>query len=252
MADSSLDDFFAKKDKSKKSKKKFTTSDQIARELEETGKKYVEVAVKAEKEKPPITPSIPFSSAQDLEEEDAEWRDFEVEKEKDYSGLKIQNMQIADSREDDYEREKITDNEDGEPQRIRDYTSGPWNKAMATSTNQPQEPQAPSPPPVEVETKDEPKSNVYRPPHARNPQAAVKTKLSNKSAPEITSDFHFPSLSAAADNTKATKKGDKTLDSEKGFESVKRGVRTTEDFTNKGPKLDLGNKYTALTQSDMS
>jgi hypothetical protein len=39
MADSSLDDFFAKKDKSKKSKKKNLTTDEIAKKLEESGKK---------------------------------------------------------------------------------------------------------------------------------------------------------------------------------------------------------------------
>lgn len=52
MADSSLDDFFAKKDKSKKSKKKYTliSPDEMVKQLEETGKQN-EKQPKKEKEK---------------------------------------------------------------------------------------------------------------------------------------------------------------------------------------------------------
>jgi hypothetical protein len=41
MAD--LDDFFAKKDKKKSKGKKFTTVDQVAKKLEDTGKKPLDV-----------------------------------------------------------------------------------------------------------------------------------------------------------------------------------------------------------------
>lgn len=40
MAD--LDDFFAKKDKKKSKGKKFTTTDEVAKKLEETGKRVIE------------------------------------------------------------------------------------------------------------------------------------------------------------------------------------------------------------------
>ena len=38
MAETSLDDFFAKKDKSKKTKKKYSTPIDLAKKLEESGK----------------------------------------------------------------------------------------------------------------------------------------------------------------------------------------------------------------------
>lgn len=60
MADSSLDDFFAKKDKSKKSKK-FTTTDQIAKKLEEGGKKP-EKTIRKDKEKS-VNSSLSVGSA---------------------------------------------------------------------------------------------------------------------------------------------------------------------------------------------
>lgn len=59
MADSSLDDFFAKKDKSKKGKKKPTTNDDLVKQLEDPAKQ-VEVKPKKEKEKSanPVTTGV--------------------------------------------------------------------------------------------------------------------------------------------------------------------------------------------------
>lgn len=64
MADSTLDDFFAKKDKSKKgkAKTKYTTSDTIAKKLEDGGKKPDIVLKKDTKEKIPISVSNNQSS----------------------------------------------------------------------------------------------------------------------------------------------------------------------------------------------
>lgn len=44
MAD--LDDFFAKKDRKKAKGKKFTTTDEIAKKLEETGKRSEKIKIK--------------------------------------------------------------------------------------------------------------------------------------------------------------------------------------------------------------
>lgn len=52
MADADLDDFFAKKDRKKAKGKKFTTTEEIAKKLEETGKKI-------EKPKPKEKPANP-------------------------------------------------------------------------------------------------------------------------------------------------------------------------------------------------
>jgi hypothetical protein len=47
----SLDDFFAKRDK-KKSGKKFTTTDEIAKKIEESDKKAEKAEAKAKKDRP--------------------------------------------------------------------------------------------------------------------------------------------------------------------------------------------------------
>lgn len=270
MADSSLDDFFAKKDKSKKSRK-FTTSEQIARKLEEGGGKKpndnaTTTSVKKEKEKVVIVPTSTSTTTSTVspvfeQQADDEWRDFEEEKEKDYTGLKIQNLQLSEAKDDEYDRERNPDDEDGEYLRSREMMSGPWNKSGSNADEGVIE--RPETPPVvpiieDNEKKEEAKSSgVYRPPHARSgsastgSSAAAKAKLS-KLAPEISSELHFPSLSAAADTPKGSKKGEKVLESERGFEAVRRGYRSTEEVPCRGPKLDLGNKYNTLSSGDMS
>lgn len=273
MADTSLDDFFAKKDKSKKAKKKFTTSEQIAKKLEESGKKSTEMASKKEKDKP--IQQTPASTITQIAEQassinikgDDEWKDFEEEKEKDYSGLKIHNFQISEPKDDDFERDRNMEDEDGEPVKPRESHSGPWNKISAQASANVLSPSPPPPlevvSPVSVEDKKEDSrtpGGVYRPPHARGssgggsgPSSGPRSKAGMKTAPEISSELHFPSLSATADGAKGSKKGgDRTPDSERGFESVKRGSRTSEEVVCRGPKLDLGNKYNALSQGDMS
>ena len=60
MAD--LDDFFAKKDKKKSKGKKFMTTEEIAKKLEETGKK----SEKPKKEKPVQQPQVLGNEADEL------------------------------------------------------------------------------------------------------------------------------------------------------------------------------------------
>lgn len=60
MAD--LDDFFAKKDRKKSKGKKFTTTEEIAKKLEETGKK----SEKPKKDKPIIQSSINLQENDDV------------------------------------------------------------------------------------------------------------------------------------------------------------------------------------------
>lgn len=60
-----------------------------------------------------------------------EWREFEVEERKDYSGLKIGQLQIEDDNEDyDYENEKSGNRKyDNEVTGDNERTSGePWKK----------------------------------------------------------------------------------------------------------------------------
>jgi len=136
MAD--LDDFFAKKDKkkSRSAVKKFTTNDLL------NSKQTDDVAAIQALPKKPAEPKkreeTKESSAADSEapkphpksQESAveeEWGEFEQEKERDYSGLKIQKLQIQDDEddEDNYDEQEL--NEEGEL--VRREPVGPWNKA---------------------------------------------------------------------------------------------------------------------------
>ena len=83
MADTSLDDFFAKKDKKKKTGKKSKNSD-----LDDVKEK--------KKDKKKDQDKLNSGLSNNLKgKDDEEWNDFEEEKETDYTGLKIQNMQIG-------------------------------------------------------------------------------------------------------------------------------------------------------------
>ena len=133
MAD--LDDFFAKKDK-KKSKviKKFTTSELLSTKMQEdvaaipsSMKKIIE----SKREENLTSETVDIQKPVEPTEE--EWGEFEQEKERDYSGLKIQKLQIQDLDEDEgnYAHEQEL-NEEGEP--IKREPVGPWNKIGAQPT----------------------------------------------------------------------------------------------------------------------
>lgn len=130
---SDLDDFFAKKDKKKSKVKKFTASD-----LLNPSTKFQQAEDVAPPKKQPVKREEPVVEAQPGDETapvkpkpaevvEEEWGEFEQEKERDYSGLKIQKLQIQDSEEDDgdeYAEHEL--NEEGEP--IKRENAGPWNK----------------------------------------------------------------------------------------------------------------------------
>ncbi|XP_066484233.1 protein CDV3 homolog isoform X2 [Tiliqua scincoides] len=123
------------------------------------------------------------SSAKAAKEED-DWKEFEQE-EIDYSGLRVQSMQI--SEKDDEEGEKREDPRDNseEPGGGMDKSSGPWNRSAPTQT-----------PVAEIIENPEPvqSSGVYRPPGARE----TRTRKAPQGPPEIYSDTQFPSLQATA------------------------------------------------------
>ncbi|GFY10357.1 protein CDV3-like protein [Trichonephila clavipes] len=130
MADSTLDDFFAKKDKSKKgkSKSKFTTTETIAKKLEKEGKKPDILPRRDTKEKMSFSSnnqSIIIPSISN-EQEDDEWKNIE-EEEKDYSGLRIQALSISEKeKEEEQLKEQMLQEQNGESQRMSDGQSGPW------------------------------------------------------------------------------------------------------------------------------
>lgn len=218
----SLDDFFAKRDKKKKKEKgkgKESAAGPTSTALKKT-KKEKEKSTKNENQDAQI-------------EKDEEWKEFE-QKEVDYSGLRLQALQISDEKEEEeYEKEEV--GEDGEIILVSgDKVSGPWNKSGAP-------PPPPAAAPVEdVEVPEAKPAGVYRPPGAR----LTTTKRSHtQGPPEIFSDAQFPSLLATAKHVETRK--DREM--EKTFEVVKHRNRGREESSGASMQhLQLDNQYAIL------
>lgn len=265
MAD--LDDFFAKKDRKKSKGKKFATADEIAKKLEETGRR----AEKLKKEKlqtSQLQNSEVDEQGNAVQDED-EWREFEEEK-KDYSGLKIQNLTLAeyDSGEEGgscgegEDEGGMEENEAGElvPKK---KSQGPWRVVTTTAPAEeaPVEPveQPPSQPPQPPQTQ----SGSYVPPALRGqPKQPTFTnsRLRRKVAPDVKSEELFPTLSAAVTQEKeatanpwAKRKGgkDETSVVGGGFEEVRNSKSHTARYEPphlQARSLALGNKFGALNE----
>ncbi|XP_075903605.1 protein CDV3 homolog isoform X3 [Nelusetta ayraudi] len=221
----SLDDFFAKRDKKKKKEKgkgKESTTAPTSGMIKKT---------KREKDKSARNenPDAP------IEKEDEEWKEFE-QREVDYSGLRLQALQISDEREEEeYEKEEV--GEDGEIILVSgDKVSGPWNKSGAPP------PPAPSVALEEEELSPESKApGVYRPPGAR--LTTTTKRVTNQTPPEIYSDAQFPSLLATAKHVETRK--DREM--EKTFEVVKHRNRGREETGGASMQhLQLDNQYAIL------
>ncbi|XP_072019786.1 protein CDV3 homolog A-like [Amphiura filiformis] len=266
MSEKSLEEIIEKKDKSKKSKSKgktkFTTTDEIAKKLTEGEKKAAKKQDKKEKEK-----KIEKPSTDTLEDQPKtatvyqiagaeEWNEFEDPNEKDYSGLKVQSLQISAEPEEPVEEEEegeVEIDENGEPVKRKDGQSGPWNKSSGTAppTASPSEPVAPPPPEVKPEP---PKGNVtagkYVPPSRRAAAAmgsadsstpSRQSRQKGKHVPQIESNLEFPSLAASSD---IAKYGDKNAD--RNFQEVRKGGSATDNPSGQRPRLELENRYAAL------
>ncbi|XP_076632132.1 protein CDV3 homolog [Colletes latitarsis] len=242
MAD--LDDFFAKKDRKKAKGKKFTTTEEIAKKLEETGKR---LGKSKTKDKPLNQEG---EESQQIEEED-EWREFEEEK-KDYTGLKIGNLTLNESLDAESEDEKGTgdNSSDGESGEAGGKHSGPWKKPELPPP-QPQEVVAEvvaPPPPVTS-------GSSYKPPHLRgNPTVVANPRQRGKNiAPDIHSEEYFPTLNSKQQQIiEPIGPWGRRKRDEGSFEEVrnKGGSRSysVQDSQAQAPKLSLGNKYGALSQ----
>ncbi|KAG7524898.1 hypothetical protein JOB18_018733 [Solea senegalensis] len=216
----SLDDFFAKRDKKKK-KEKGKGKESAAAPASAAMKK-----LKKEKEK-----SVKNESQDAQIEKDEEWKEFE-QKEVDYSGLRLQALQISDEREEeDYEKEEV--GEDGEIIVVSgDKVSGPWNKSGAAPP--------PAAPAEEVEVPESKPAGVYRPPGAR---LTTSKRGPSQGPPEIFSDTQFPSLLATAKHVETRK--DREM--EKTFEVVKHKNRGREETGGASMQhLQLDNQFAIL------
>ncbi|XP_077480886.1 protein CDV3 homolog isoform X2 [Stigmatopora argus] len=244
-SEKSLDDFFAKRDKKKKKDKgKAKESSSSSMVLKKT-KKENEKSSKGDGSDPNMEKMAPKPAVKIVKvavspsgQEDEEWKEFE-QKEVDYSGLRLQSMQISDEKdEEEYEDAEQNEDEDGDAHVVAggDKVSGPWNK----STSVP----APPPPPVEeAEVPESKPSGVYRPPGARLPSSR---RGPTQGPPEIFNDAQFPSLMATGKHVETRR--DREM--EKPFEVVKHKGRGREDV-NAGPgaavpHLQLDNQYAVL------
>ncbi|XP_071942371.1 protein CDV3 homolog A-like [Antedon mediterranea] len=277
MTDKSVEDFFAKKDKSKRSKSKankskFTTSDQIAKTLSTgtTASSAADGEKKEKKEKkqnqvfPVVTDEtgddIVTKPANEIPQGDDEWKDFDDPSTKDYSGLRIQSLQIGTGNDADEQIQEGDEfDENGELVKS-DGTSGPWNKQQVTESSAAEVVEKPAPEPVAqpppAPEPEAPKSNKYVPPAKRAGATVTEQSMTpsndrlrrrkKMTAPEITSESDFPSLSASIDIAKY-----KTKESERDFETVTKGSSrgSAEDPSKKNNQIETQNKYSALQQN---
>ncbi|XP_011877198.1 PREDICTED: protein CDV3 homolog [Vollenhovia emeryi] len=266
MADH-LDDFFAKKDRKKAKGKKFTTTDEVAKKLEETGKRV-------EKPKPKEKPVNPEGEESQHTEDEDEWKEFEEEK-KDYSGLKIGHLTVNDTvhAQSDDERGNFEVNSDGEPCEGGKNT-GPWNKSADVPKEAPDAvPTQPAAPPAATAAATATATaataaattttaaaaaastgSSYKAPHLRNqPTFASPRPRGRNIAPDISSEEYFPTLNSKPQpqNNGSGPWGARRRRDEGAFEEVRNrgGSRyNVPDSQAQTPKLSLGNKYGALSQ----
>lgn len=249
MAD--LDSFFAKKDKKKVKGKKFTTTDEIARRLEETEKKLEQQQGNKAKALEPVkkleenSEDAPVVVEVIPKKEEEEWNDFKDESERDLTDLKISKLQI----EDEEDGGGGSADDDGEKGEHGDKKDGVWKTEQVAT---------PQPTFVAQSRLAEPEEknrlaqgSSYVPPHMRNMTASPLPKNTPRRcrvAPDINNEMAFPSLSDAQAANPMGAWGRKKGNNE-GFESVKHGSTRVvqEDFA--PPKLATANRFEALSDN---
>ncbi|KAM9386405.1 protein CDV3 homolog isoform 2-T2 [Phaethornis superciliosus] len=233
----SLDDFFAKRDK-KKRKEKSSRGAASSASNAASNATGAAAAAAAGGTRPSDgsgsgAAASNAGSAKTATKEEDDWKEFEQKEEIDYSGLRVQSMQI--SEKEDEESEKREEPEPGdnweETGGTVDRSSGPWNKS------------APAPAPI-IEPIEAPEpvqtGGVYRPPGARE---GGRPRRAQQGPPEIYSDTQFPSLQSTAKLVDSRK--DKEM--EKSFEVVKHKTRGRDEVSkNQALKLQLDNQYAVL------
>lgn len=244
MAD--LDDFFAKKDRKKSSKgKKFATTEELAKKLEDTSKK---IDVKPRRDRiQNLTNSEAGEESNNHEQinEVDEWKEFEEDDvQKDYSNLKIGQLVISEEEQNqlnDYDggSEGQSDGE-GNSENSDRRPSGPWNKSNSSE-------QHPAQPAQVEEVKSKSTSSVYVSPafkHQVGSQSlsGAAARNRNRVAPDLSNEEYFPSLGAT---TKAELLAKKKIDA--NFEEVKHGGRLQRatDLPSNAP-VTIGNRFNSL------
>lgn len=253
MAD--LDDFFKKKDKKKKGEKKFAkaNTDVLAKNLEVMDEKEEKALVKEIAEMNNDNPGTTLN-----QQDDDEWDDYRENK-KDYTGLKIENLTVQETKTEEEEEEETEVDEDGEVVKKNKDGSGPWNRGEGSHQNSVEEREEVMPEHKREAVELLATSNVvggsYVPPHMRGQPgggaspAPVERKQPRgrmMKAPDISSELYFPSLGDASDTAPKGAWGKRLVKDEGAFMEVRGGEKQGSHRATEGPKLTLGNKFDVL------
>lgn len=247
MEEAGLDDFFAKKDKSKKKSKssKQTPSDNSANPDEPVKKDK-----KSKKDKDKSQAS--YSTKEEnriIGRKEEEWKEQEEEKDPDYTGLRIANIQVSEEtpgeEEEQTEENEAEEDENGEIKEKKDTgQQGPWKGGSAPKPAP--KPKVVEEAPVVEATPSEPSApkapSKYVPPSQRaggaGSQASGPTLPAHlrkkRAAPNLRSEDDFPTL------------GGGPMPGDGSFEQVQFGGKTADGSTKSSQQLSLGNKFSAL------
>lgn len=181
-----------------------------------------------------------------LQVKEDEWKDFQEEERKDYTGLKIGQLQIKE--DDQYsgtDGDGDGENEDGSENPDK-RKAGPWKKVSGSNATA-EVPSAPKEPPPQQSEKANP-SKVYVSPALRNQQVQQQLlkpiNLRKGALPDLANEEYFPTLGAARPEELRRKKN------EPAFEEVKHGGRfqRSSDLPTNAP-VAIGNRYNSLSDS---
>ncbi|XP_020660267.2 protein CDV3 homolog isoform X1 [Pogona vitticeps] len=234
----SLDDFFAKRDKKKRKEKSSragatsasasAASSNASAASGAGGSRQAEGGSGAASNTSATASAA--SSAKAAHKEEDDWKEFEQEEIIDYSGLRVQSMQISEKDDEESEKREESGDNSEEPGGGLDKSSGPWNRSAPTQ----------APVAETIETPEPVQSGmVYRPPGARE----GRTRKVPQGPPEIYSDTQFPSLQSTAKHVDSRR--DKEM--EKSFEVVKHKNRGRDEVSKtQATKLQLDNQYAVL------
>jgi len=228
---SSLDDFFAKKDKKKTKKSKVLSELNALSQTEEKPKKK-----KAPKEKSSSASNGPVDGSaesrkegEQVEKPADEWVEIEEKADADYSGLKIQSLRLEE-REAAAKEEAGAEDDDaaGNGNNAND---GPWKKIEVAPVASEDHTE------VVSEAKEAtPPSGKYVPPSVRAAQrqqaqqaAAPLRRRNNKLAPDVNDQESFPTLGGG------------------GGSGNRSGNRSAVDAPKSYTSLHLQNKWDSLS-----
>lgn len=179
-----------------------------------------------------------------LSHQEDEWREFEEEERNvDFTGLKIQNVQLND---DEFYSGSDADGGDGDGE-DGDGEKGAWKKMQAagsSATDAKVNSQAESDSSKKKPGLSATSTGVYVSPALRQQQPLMAMRLKKDALPDINNEEYFPTLGDAKKEELRKKKN------EPAFEEVKQGARfqRSSDLATNAP-VSIGNRYNSLADS---